>query len=79
RPSRMSGAYNIDATWSVVAFLLPDLRGGVIVELRPRKRWPFRREGPNGSALLLEVGTLDSSRETSQQWQGAHREEETGR
>ncbi|MQL74556.1 hypothetical protein Taro_006926 [Colocasia esculenta] len=31
------------------------------MELGERRRWPFRREGPNGSALLLEVGTLDSS------------------
>ncbi|MQL81166.1 hypothetical protein Taro_013616 [Colocasia esculenta] len=38
------------------------LTRGVIVELGARRRWPFRREGPNGSALLLEVGTLNSSR-----------------
>ncbi|MQM19761.1 hypothetical protein Taro_052772, partial [Colocasia esculenta] len=39
----------------------PVMTGGVIVELGARRRWPFRREGPNGSALLFEVGTLDSS------------------
>ncbi|MQL72157.1 hypothetical protein Taro_004473, partial [Colocasia esculenta] len=27
---------------------------GVILELGARRRWPFRREGPNGSALHLE-------------------------
>ncbi|MQL67818.1 hypothetical protein Taro_000112, partial [Colocasia esculenta] len=27
-----------------------------------RRRWPFRREGPNGSALLLEVRLLNSDR-----------------
>ncbi|MQL93166.1 hypothetical protein Taro_025797 [Colocasia esculenta] len=27
----------------------------MIVELGARRRWPFRREGPSGSALLLEV------------------------
>ncbi|MQM10148.1 hypothetical protein Taro_043037 [Colocasia esculenta] len=33
----------------------------MIMELGARRRWPFRREGPNKLALLLEVGTLDSS------------------
>ncbi|MQL75811.1 hypothetical protein Taro_008168, partial [Colocasia esculenta] len=28
--------------------------GDMIVVLRARRRWPFRGEGPNGSALLLE-------------------------
>ncbi|MQL99257.1 hypothetical protein Taro_031977 [Colocasia esculenta] len=30
--------------------------GGALVVLGARRRWPFRREGPNGSALLLEGG-----------------------
>ncbi|MQM12988.1 hypothetical protein Taro_045909 [Colocasia esculenta] len=30
----------------------------MFVVLRARRRWSFRREGPNGSALLVEVGTL---------------------
>ncbi|MQL86010.1 hypothetical protein Taro_018537, partial [Colocasia esculenta] len=34
--------------------------GDVIVELGVRRRWPFRHEGPNGSALLLEVRLLSS-------------------
>ncbi|MQL72239.1 hypothetical protein Taro_004592 [Colocasia esculenta] len=36
--------------------------GDVLMVLGARRRWSFRCEGPNGSALLLEVGTLDSSR-----------------
>ncbi|MQM16044.1 hypothetical protein Taro_048998, partial [Colocasia esculenta] len=56
-------AYSVDVTWSAVAFLFPGLRGGVIVEVGVKRRWPFRREGPNGSALLLE-------------WQGVCRAEE---
>ncbi|MQL73008.1 hypothetical protein Taro_005359 [Colocasia esculenta] len=56
-----AGAYSVDATCQAVAFWFPGLQGGVIMELGARRRWPFRREGPNGSALLLEVGTLDSS------------------
>ncbi|MQL84232.1 hypothetical protein Taro_016739 [Colocasia esculenta] len=40
----------------------PVRAGGVIVELGARRRWPFQREGPNGSALLLEVRLLSSGR-----------------
>ncbi|MQM05086.1 hypothetical protein Taro_037892, partial [Colocasia esculenta] len=29
---------------------------GMIVELGARRRWPFQREGPNGSDLLVEAG-----------------------
>ncbi|MQL95260.1 hypothetical protein Taro_027926, partial [Colocasia esculenta] len=36
--------------------------GDVLVVLGARRRWPFRREGPNGSALLLEVRLLSSGR-----------------
>ncbi|MQL74071.1 hypothetical protein Taro_006440, partial [Colocasia esculenta] len=35
---------------------------GVLVVLGERRRWSFRREGPNGSALLLEVRLLSSGR-----------------
>ncbi|MQM20898.1 hypothetical protein Taro_053927, partial [Colocasia esculenta] len=38
---------------------------GVIVELGARSRWPFRREGPNGSALLLEDSVVESFTELS--------------
>ncbi|MQL73967.1 hypothetical protein Taro_006307 [Colocasia esculenta] len=80
----------------------------MLVVLGARRRWPFRCEGPNGSALLLEMllplpGTPVLARlsteysgrracsshglwsggenggKTSQQWQGTHRAEETGR
>ncbi|MQL81083.1 hypothetical protein Taro_013533 [Colocasia esculenta] len=30
----------------------------MIMELGARRRWPFRREGPNGLALLLEHAPL---------------------
>ncbi|MQM15523.1 hypothetical protein Taro_048469, partial [Colocasia esculenta] len=36
--------------------------GDVVVVLGARRRWPFRREGPNGSALLVEVRLLSSDR-----------------
>ncbi|MQL70900.1 hypothetical protein Taro_003215, partial [Colocasia esculenta] len=47
----------------------------VIVELGARRRWPFRREGPNGSALLLKVRLLSSDRTRAGQrrWGGSHR------
>ncbi|MQM10167.1 hypothetical protein Taro_043057 [Colocasia esculenta] len=62
-------------------------RWNVLVVLGERRRWPFRREGPNGSALLLEVEDKTlvdapdrlTSDKTSQQQQGARRSEETGR
>ncbi|MQM23100.1 hypothetical protein Taro_056162 [Colocasia esculenta] len=49
--------------------------GGVIVELGARRRWPFRREGPNGPALLLEVRLLSSGRARAGQRRrgGSHR------
>ncbi|MQM11355.1 hypothetical protein Taro_044262 [Colocasia esculenta] len=49
--------------------------GGVIVELEARRRWPFRREGPNGSALLLEVRLLNSGRTCTgrKRWGGSRR------
>ncbi|MQL72874.1 hypothetical protein Taro_005223 [Colocasia esculenta] len=34
----------------------------VFVVLGARRRWPFRREGPNGLALLMEVRLLSSGR-----------------
>ncbi|MQL98612.1 hypothetical protein Taro_031325, partial [Colocasia esculenta] len=48
-------AYDVDATWSAIVFWFPGLQGDVLVVLGARRRWPFRREDPNGSALLLEV------------------------
>ncbi|MQM10583.1 hypothetical protein Taro_043474 [Colocasia esculenta] len=36
--------------------------GDVIVVLGAKRRWPFRREGPNGSALLVEVRLLSNGR-----------------
>ncbi|MQL95573.1 hypothetical protein Taro_028242 [Colocasia esculenta] len=56
-----------------------------------RRRWSFLHEGPNGSALHVEVRLLSSGKarigrtrqggsggETSQQQQGARRADETG-
>ncbi|MQL89738.1 hypothetical protein Taro_022316 [Colocasia esculenta] len=34
----------------------------VLMVLGARRRWPFRREGPNGAALLLKVRLLNSGR-----------------
>ncbi|MQM14603.1 hypothetical protein Taro_047536 [Colocasia esculenta] len=36
--------------------------GDVVVVLGGRRRWSFLREGPNGSALLVEVRLLSSGR-----------------
>ncbi|MQL96834.1 hypothetical protein Taro_029520 [Colocasia esculenta] len=38
---------------------VPDSVGDMVVVLGARRRWSFLREGPNGLALLVEVGTLD--------------------
>ncbi|MQM21662.1 hypothetical protein Taro_054707 [Colocasia esculenta] len=50
----------------------PVRAGDVVVVLGERRRWPFRREGPNGSALLVEVRLLSSGRaHTGQRRQGS--------
>ncbi|MQL98877.1 hypothetical protein Taro_031597 [Colocasia esculenta] len=46
----------------VLRWCRPVHAGDVFVMLGARRRWPFRREGPNGSALLLEVRLLSSGR-----------------
>ncbi|MQL77082.1 hypothetical protein Taro_009491 [Colocasia esculenta] len=46
----------------VLTWCRPIHRGDVLVVLRARRRWPFRREGPNGSALHVEVRLLSSGR-----------------
>ncbi|MQL73080.1 hypothetical protein Taro_005420 [Colocasia esculenta] len=61
----------VDYQWKTVRFeihraLVLCFRGDVLVVLGARRRWSFRREGPNGSTLLVER-------------QGACRAEETGR
>ncbi|MQL78021.1 hypothetical protein Taro_010453 [Colocasia esculenta] len=43
----------------VLRWCRPVRAGDVFVVLGARRRWSFRREGPNRSALLVEVGTLD--------------------
>ncbi|MQL88544.1 hypothetical protein Taro_021099 [Colocasia esculenta] len=52
------GAYNIDTTWIAIAFAFPGLRGEVVVVLGARRRWSFLREGPNGSAHLVELSYM---------------------
>ncbi|MQL68391.1 hypothetical protein Taro_000669 [Colocasia esculenta] len=42
--------------------MVTTLLGNVLVVLGASRRWPFRREGPNGSALLVEVRLLNSCR-----------------
>ncbi|MQM18735.1 hypothetical protein Taro_051730 [Colocasia esculenta] len=43
----------------------PVRTGDVVVVLGARRRWPFRREGPNGLALLVEAyDTKDSQSST---------------
>ncbi|MQM09386.1 hypothetical protein Taro_042253 [Colocasia esculenta] len=46
----------------VLRWCRPVRAGDVLVVLGVRRRWPFRREGPNGSALLVEVRLLSSGR-----------------
>ncbi|MQM14502.1 hypothetical protein Taro_047433 [Colocasia esculenta] len=64
----LSGHLEAVMPWvAVVTGLLlrqADLSCGVIVELGARRRWPFRREGPNGSAVLSE---------SSRSWSGTPR------
>ncbi|MQM06146.1 hypothetical protein Taro_038966 [Colocasia esculenta] len=42
----------------VLRWCLPVHAGDVLVLLEARRKWPFRREGPNGSALLVEHAPL---------------------
>ncbi|MQM16983.1 hypothetical protein Taro_049949 [Colocasia esculenta] len=46
----------------VLRWCRPVRAGDVLVVLGARRRWPFRREGPNESAVLLEVRLLSSGR-----------------
>ncbi|MQM04289.1 hypothetical protein Taro_037085 [Colocasia esculenta] len=46
----------------VLRWYRPVHAGDVLVLLGARRRWSFRREGPNGSALLVEVRLLSSGR-----------------
>ncbi|MQM13848.1 hypothetical protein Taro_046775 [Colocasia esculenta] len=49
----------------VLRWCRPVRAGDVLVVLGARRRWPFRREGPNGSALLVEDGGVESFAELS--------------
>ncbi|MQM15322.1 hypothetical protein Taro_048264 [Colocasia esculenta] len=46
----------------VLRWCRPAHAGDVFVVLGAMRRWPFRREGPNRSALLVEVRLLSSGR-----------------
>ncbi|MQM14690.1 hypothetical protein Taro_047624 [Colocasia esculenta] len=61
------GAWSEEEVFFVLVVLVlrwcrPVRAGDMLVVLGARRRWSFRREGPNGSALLVEVRLLSSDR-----------------